>query len=86
MKVHPTFHISQLKAISVSPLVSPFRPSQPTQVIDGHPAYTVCRLLGVHHWGWGLQLVVDWEGYSPEERFWLPQSFILDPDLIQHFH
>ncbi|KAL3973506.1 potassium voltage-gated channel Eag-related subfamily H member 3 [Sarotherodon galilaeus] len=86
MKVHPTFHVSQLKPVSSSPLCPPAGPPPPARVVDDAPAYSVRQLLDVRRRGRGYQFLVDWEGYGPEERAWIPGSLVLDPGLIADFY
>ncbi|KAL0149578.1 hypothetical protein M9458_055105, partial [Cirrhinus mrigala] len=75
-RVHPVFHVSRVKPVFRSPL---------NPVVDGTPVYTVRKLLDVRRRGRGFQFLVDWEGYGPEERSWIPARDILDQTLIEDF-
>ena len=83
MRVHPTFHVSKVKPVRTSPLAPSTRHPPPLQVIDGGPTYAVMRLLAVCCRGRGLQYLVDWEGYGPEERSWVPSRDIFAKTLIE---
>lgn len=86
LKVNPVFHVSLLKPVVSSPLCPPAEPPPPARVIDGHPAYTVSRVLDVRRRGRGYQFLVDWEGYGPDERSWISRHLILDPVLLKDFY
>ncbi|KAL0155372.1 hypothetical protein M9458_049635, partial [Cirrhinus mrigala] len=85
LRIHPVFHQSQLKHVFFSPLSPQVTAPPPVRIIDGGPAYTVQRILDSRTRGRGTQYHVDWEGYGPEERSWVPGRFILDPTLIQDY-
>eukprot|EP00063_Salmo_salar_P079658 XP_014054493.1 PREDICTED: uncharacterized protein LOC106604419 [Salmo salar] len=68
---------------------SPFPPTPaplPPGVVDGLPAYNVRGLLEACRVRSTLQHLVDWEGYGPEERVWVPARDILDQGLVWDFN
>ncbi|XP_062842684.1 uncharacterized protein lrfn4b [Trichomycterus rosablanca] len=86
LRIHPTFHVSLLRPLLSSPLAPVPKVPPPFRIIEGQPAFTVHRLLDSHRVHGRVQYLVDWEGYGPEERSWVPARDILDKDLIRDYH
>ncbi|KAK3556294.1 hypothetical protein QTP70_007044 [Hemibagrus guttatus] len=62
-----------------------FQPPLPLLLDDG-TAYKVKEILDSRRCGGQLEYLVDWEGYGPEERSWVPRNDTLDPNLLETFH
>ncbi|XP_048036222.1 NACHT, LRR and PYD domains-containing protein 3-like, partial [Megalobrama amblycephala] len=90
-RIHPTFHVSLLKPhhpsvpLPTEPAVTEAEPPLPLILEDG-AAYEVRDILDSRRHGGQLEYLVDWEGYGPEERSWVPRKDILDPNLLDTFH
>ncbi|KAK1798667.1 hypothetical protein P4O66_006952 [Electrophorus voltai] len=82
LRVHPAFHVSRLKPVlcSVAPPTH-----QECAWWTCALAYMVKRLLDIRRVCGGVQYLVDWEGYGPEEQSWVSSPHILDCELIRAF-
>ncbi|KAL0152505.1 hypothetical protein M9458_052228 [Cirrhinus mrigala] len=89
-RIHPTFHVSLLKPFH-PPLIPSTEPGHeeeppPPLLLEDGSIYSVKEILQSRRRGGQLQYLVDWEGYGPEERSWVPRADILDPTLLEDFH
>ncbi|KAK3508012.1 hypothetical protein QTP70_010143 [Hemibagrus guttatus] len=86
-RICPTFHVSLLKPAHSSPMETGVREEPPPPLdIEGSAAYQVQALLNSRRVHTRLQYLMDWAGYSPEERSWVEAADILDPSLMEDFH
>uniref|UniRef100_A0A9J7YMM7 Gypsy retrotransposon integrase-like protein 1 n=1 Tax=Cyprinus carpio carpio TaxID=630221 RepID=A0A9J7YMM7_CYPCA len=85
-RIHSTFHVSKIKPVFHSHINLPVPVPPPPRLVDGEPTYSVNRILDSRRRGRGFQYLVDWEGYGPEERSWVPARDILDHSLIDDYN
>ncbi|KAL0197996.1 hypothetical protein M9458_006536, partial [Cirrhinus mrigala] len=87
-RIHPTFHVSLLKPFFPSATESPGAELEPPppEVLDQPSIYAVREILDSRRRGGHLEYLIDWEGYGPEERSWVPRDDVLDPMLLADFH
>jgi len=83
--VFPTFHMSQvIPFIENDASLFPSRElSQPPSVIiDEEEEYFINRILDECKRGRGVQYLVRWTGYGPEDDRWLPSSSLTNCEAL----
>jgi hypothetical protein len=87
MHLHPVFHVSLLEpynASSIPDRVVP--PPPPVQLVDG-PEFEVKAILDSKIVRKKLYYLVDWLGYTPNDRTWEPAENLDNAsDLVAEFH
>ena len=80
-------HVSQVKPVATSALSPPAPTPPPPRVLEGGDlVWEVSWILAVHRRGRGFQYLVDWVGYGPEDRSWVPRSYLANPGLLEVFY
>uniref|UniRef100_A0A9J7ZVY5 Chromo domain-containing protein n=1 Tax=Cyprinus carpio carpio TaxID=630221 RepID=A0A9J7ZVY5_CYPCA len=85
-RIHSAFHVSKIKPVFHSHINPPVPVPPPPRLVEGEPTYLVNHILDSRRRGRGFQYLVDWEGYGPEERSWVPARDILDHSLIDDYN
>jgi hypothetical protein len=93
MRIHPVFHVSQLKDYHIESTRFPGRhhPPPPPVMIDDESEWEVDRILD-HRFvrrgrGQQLQYKIMWKGYPEHDAFWRPASDLPHcQDVIREYH
>ncbi|XP_075430534.1 uncharacterized protein LOC142468183 [Ascaphus truei] len=86
MKIPSVFHVSLLKPVFQSPRFSKNTSPPLPLTIQGQQEYEVQFILDSRISRGGVQYLVHWKGFGPEERSWIPHRDLHAPRLLQAFH
>src|ERR1700686_2536086 len=87
MCIHPVFHVSLLEQYCLNVLPGRTQPPPPPEEIEGELEYEVEKVLDSKMVQGKLLYLVDWVGYSPEERTWELAAYLESAtDAVNEFH
>jgi hypothetical protein len=72
MRIHPVFHVRLLDQYHPNKVPGRTQPPPPPELVEGEAEYTVSKILDSRIRRNKLEYLVDWEGYSEDERTWEP--------------
>ena len=62
------------------------KPPPPLPIeVEGHPEYEVEAILGMRKCGRGMQYLVKWKGYGPEENTWESAQNVKDVQALDEY-
>ena len=87
MHLHPVFHVSLLEPYNASSILNRVvLPPPPVQLVSG-PKFEVKVVLDSKIVRKKLYYLVDWLGYTPNDRTWeLAENLDNTSDLVAEFH
>ena len=87
MKVHSVFHISLLTPYHVNIILSCIQPLSPPIVVNDAEEYKVEWILNSQIQRQRLKYLVDWTGYSPDERTWETAADVANAtETLEDYH
>uniref|UniRef100_A0A8C5QPC4 Polyprotein n=1 Tax=Leptobrachium leishanense TaxID=445787 RepID=A0A8C5QPC4_9ANUR len=85
IRIHNVFHVSLLKPLLCNRYTRARVPPPPVSV-EGEEEFEVKAILDARVSRGVLQYLVDWVGYGPEDRSWLPATEVHAPRLVKAFY
>uniref|UniRef100_A0A8C5MZQ5 Uncharacterized protein n=1 Tax=Leptobrachium leishanense TaxID=445787 RepID=A0A8C5MZQ5_9ANUR len=85
LRIPNSFHTSLLKPLVCNRYTTPVK-QPPLVQVQGQEEYEVQALIDSRWSRGGLQYLVYWKGYGPEEHSWVAASDVHAPGLVSAYH
>lgn len=85
LKVHLVFHVTLLKPATSNPFAGCTTGPPKPVIIDNEEEFEVEAILDCRKRRNGIQYLIKWKGYGPEDNSWEPENNLHAPELLQTF-
>jgi hypothetical protein len=87
MRIHPVFHGSLLDPYHENTIPGRVQPPPPPIEVEGEEEWEIAEVLDSKVTRNRLFYLVDWEGYTPQDRSWEPADFLDNAtEKLEQFH
>ncbi|KAJ8324255.1 hypothetical protein O5D80_8742 [Batrachochytrium dendrobatidis] len=86
IRIHPVFHVSLLEKHQQNEFADRQIIPPPPVIVENHLEYEVEKILDSKIVKGQLHYLVDWKGYTINDRSWEPVENISAPDKLAEFH
>jgi transposase InsO family protein len=87
MRKHPVFHVGQLEPYYANSIAGRTQLAPAPEIVDEEPEWEVAEDLDSKIERGKLRYLIDWKGYSVDERTWEPAENVQHAErLVQQFH